>query len=88
MLAIKFKLSKGFSRTWHIGELMPVSIDSIEDIVMIQADGDELTHIINQYTTLHLNNTIDICTIPLIPNIRVMRWCGSIAQTIIANLCS
>lgn len=81
MLAIKFKGSKGFSTEWHIGEHLPVSIDSIEEIAMIQADGHELQHITTQYHDI-VNNTY---TIP-IANVRVMRWCGSIAQTIVANL--
>lgn len=82
MLAIKFKDSEGFEEEWHIGEPCPIGIDSIEDVSMIQADGHELQHILDQYYSLETSNS----TIPSIQRVRVMRWCGSIAQTIIANL--
>ena len=81
MLAIKFIGSPRFIQ-WHVNEPSPVIFERINEIELIQADGHELTHIIGQY------NTPEGMTIPYAPNVRVMRWCGSIAQTIIANLCS
>jgi hypothetical protein len=83
MLAIKFKGSNVFEEEWHVGERNPIGTHSFQDIDLIQADGHELQHITAQYHDV-VNNTY---TIP-IANVRVMRWCGSIAQTIIANLCS
>jgi hypothetical protein len=76
MLAIKFKDAESFEEEWHVGEKNPIHFECIEGISMMQADGHELTHIIEQYQQ---------GSIP-VANVQIMRWCGSIAQTIVANL--
>ena len=59
----------------------------LNDVYMLQADGDELEHIKRQYK----NHTGPDCvqptyTIPMDPNKKIMKWHGDIARTILLNL--
>lgn len=77
MLTITFKIP-GESiirhKDWHIGEKNPIPYNGVNSVIDIQADGDELRHIQSSFTNIP------------IANVRVMRWFGDIARTIIANL--
>lgn len=61
---------------WHMGKVIP---SGFQNVKMVQADGHELDYIQKQYS---MNNNYSI---PM-PNQRVVRWCGDIAKTIIANM--
>lgn len=69
---------------WHIGERLELSPEYINTIQYIQADGDELEHIVIEFTLI--SNTYANITIPLPKTKRVVKWYGDIAKTIIANL--
>lgn len=62
---------------WHTGENNPISINIIHRLLWIRADGHELSYILDQYQQ---------ASIPVCYKNRIQYWCGSIAQTIIANL--
>lgn len=65
---------------WHVGSELP-KVD-INQIDYIQADGDELFHIIQLFKF----RSTDTFTIPIPFDKRVVKWYGDIAKTIIANL--
>jgi hypothetical protein len=59
---------------------------TLETVYLIQADGDELNHILNQYTIAsHGENALSI-TVPFPVGKKVVRWYGDIARTILLNL--
>lgn len=85
MLAIIFQ--SGTERQWHTGQPTCVRWDEIPAIAHIQADGDELEFIQKQYSDgNNIKSSVVSYSIPLPRNRSVVRWFGSTAQTIIANL--
>lgn len=80
-MALDIVFHDGHELTWHIGQKLPIfSTKQIDAISHIQADGDELQHIMNLFS-------IDgVFTIPMPKVGRVIRWFGDIAKTIIANI--
>lgn len=59
---------------WHIGQKAP-NLDITRNAISIQADGDELEYILNQFTDIPKSNTV-----------RVMQWFGDHAKFIATNL--
>ena len=85
-MAYSVKMKSGTICTWHIGQtLPPIKIDSV---VSLQADGDELEHIVDQYQCGGQRaNTATYCySIPMPMDKPVVTWYGDIAKTIIVNL--
>lgn len=82
MLIIKYK--NEYELSYHIpfGQKEKFFKSQLDTIVKIQADGDELDHILSQYQ----NPTIKEYSIPVPLNKQVVVWYGDIAKTIIANL--
>ncbi len=82
MLSITTSNRKRYS--WHTGERFPLVLsggvedESIEDIVRLQADCDELDLIQSMYP--------GFCPSPAGTPQRSVHFCGGIAQTIAANL--
>ena len=60
---------------WHVGQRVPHFAFIGEEIEVIQADGDELDHIIRNFSNL-----------PFAKNVRVHRWHGDLAKLIYYNL--
>ncbi len=84
-----FKNGKGM--TWHVSKLTSaILVDTeIENMIYLQADGDELEHIQKQYTTYHTAtspHTRNGYSIPMPLNIRVVRWYGDLGKSIAFNL--
>lgn len=82
MLYVEMRNSTHLS--WHAGEKKPkellgassVIASTVEDVVMIQADGDELDYIINKFGVAAMRpkgNT-------------VVKWYGDVAKFIVGNL--
>lgn len=79
------KMKNGASYRWYVGQKCPISRDACADIELIQADGDELGVIVQQYKCARdVSNTM--YNIPMPMNIRVVVWYGDIAAGIVANL--
>ena len=82
MLYVELKRNAHLS--WHVGEKKPnelldassVVASTVEDVVMIQADGDELDYIIDKFGIAAMR--------PKGSN--VVKWYGDIARFIIGNL--
>ena len=62
---------------WHVGEPNPVRFEHVDDVIEVQADGDELEHI----EMMFRSNSF-----PLFFNKRVCRWFGDYAKLIVGNL--
>ena len=79
--------TKGTSQTYHIpfNDLKYSNRDLTTDYLIIQADGHELTHILNTFVNIP-KLTIDSKKIDNISRGYVMRWFGDDAKFIIANL--
>ena len=67
----------GKERTWHVGQPSPISHSEAADVDEIQADGDELEHIVDMFP---INRSLPI------PRGRVVRWFGDHAKLIAGNL--
>lgn len=83
MLYVEMRNSTHLS--WHVGEkLKPNDIldassviaSTIEDVVMVQADGDELDYIIDKFGIAAMRPK----------NSNVVKWYGDIAKFIVGNL--
>ena len=74
MLYITFGKYENLER-WHIGEGLHLSSSSIQDVIEVRADGDELEHVL--HTSIGL---------PLAPGKKSMRWFGDFAKLIVGNL--
>lgn len=72
MLYITFSDGQYFN--WHVGTPLG-KIRNIQEVVEVQADGDELDHIESAFTGL-----------PLAPKKRVVVWTGDFARFIVGNL--
>ena len=77
MLLIKMKRRKGVDERmefeWHVGGGRPgVNLEQVEEI---QADGDELEHIKQNFTNF-----------PMANHVRVVRWRGEHARFILSHL--
>jgi len=84
MLSIVFK--SGAEVQWHINQKKKWQYKDVADITEIQADGDELEHIKSIFCLKYDGAQVDQRpTIPL-PKVRVVRWFGDIAKTIIGNI--
>ena len=63
---------------------------TLDKVFMIQADGDELLHIMNQYTRKYGDENTQPYVlsfdIPIPTGKSVVRWYGDIARTILLNL--
>lgn len=68
-------LNNGLELTWHIGKGIPVSYDHVNDVSEIQADGDELSRILEKFDNL-----------PMAKNGRVVRYFGDHARFIVGNI--
>ncbi len=86
-------MKSGTEHQWHTQNEVPEMIyRNIENVEMLQADGHELQHIIDQYgyktqAKYGIGDTVTFCySIPMPKNVQVVRWYGDIAKTIIANL--
>lgn len=62
--------------TWHIGEETKHFHRNAEVFNMVQADGDELMHIVSLFGP----------NMPVPTGKRVVRWYGDFARTILGNL--
>lgn len=69
--------------TWHVGQRLPDGIE-IDRITEVQADGDELEHVIQRSQNLPTSFESD-CAINKRPS-RVQRWFGDAAKWIVANI--
>ncbi|MFA6358622.1 MAG: hypothetical protein WCY09_08210 [Candidatus Omnitrophota bacterium] len=79
-MAAYFTVCKGTSIEWHVGEdlrrLIRLLGGGVElNVIQVQADGDELEHIKNNFTGLPMHNTR-----------RIQTWRGDHAQFITDNL--
>ena len=75
MLFITIKLndySPFFDKKWHIGEPFPVSYRDIEKVVELQADGNELHHLMRKFKTPDATG--------LFSKLTVQRWFGDEAK--------
>jgi hypothetical protein len=94
-------LRDGQDLGWHVDIKLPdlISEDGkypmvteLENVYAIQADGHELEHIINRFTTRVAGhegaNEIGYLRMPTIPisDLPVQRWYGDLARTILLNL--
>ena len=73
--------------TWQITELLPCIEPA--NIREIQADEEELRHILAKFSVnLACGDLIlrDVPTIPFVFAATSMRWCGDLARTIYCNL--
>lgn len=61
--------------TWHVGKFLPIASEDVKHIKEVQADGDELEYIKNNFSHMPVN-----------VNRRVNRWFGEMARFIVANL--
>jgi len=81
-LFIEFKQK---SIEWHLGQKSPIQPNQV---VSIQADGDELELILKTfgagYETKHIQDVKFSIPVPI--GKRVVYWHGHIAKTIIANI--
>ena len=62
--------------TWHVGQKNPVLFKNVDDVIEVQADGDELQHIEMMF----------VGGFPLFFNKRVCKWYGDFAKLIVGNL--
>lgn len=82
MLYVELKDNAHIS--WHIGEKPPKEIlesssiftITVDDVVMIQADNDELDYIIDKFGVAAMRPK----------NSNVVKWYGDIAKFIVGNL--
>jgi hypothetical protein len=82
MLYVELKDNAHIS--WHVGEMPPkdmlesssIFTITVEDVVMIQADNDELDYIIDKFGIAAMRPK----------NSRVVKWYGDIAKFIVGNL--
>lgn len=78
MLYIKFASAP--STSWHVGEPAPMMLG---EVLEVQADGDELSHILCNSTGLPVaTRTVSNQTGPR----RVQIWHGDFAKFIVANM--
>lgn len=63
-------LGEPLVRTWHVGKPSPVNYKEIPKVVEVQADGDELTFILNRFINLPATTS------------PVQRWFGDHAKMI------
>lgn len=83
--SVKYKGDPMPGRAWYVnGPTVPDEL--IPKIEYLQADGDELEHIKNQYKSAGSMQFEYIYSIPMPMNRIVVRWYGCTAQTIVANL--
>lgn len=66
---------EGWERSWHVGTPISLTVNEADSVYYVQADGDELAHIVNLMPN-----------IPVAMHKRVNRWFGDIAKFIAANL--
>ena len=84
-MALEITMQSGNKYTWHVGSGIPIRYDEICAIQEIQADGDELYHIVKQYRNGQWGGN-DTYSIPVPAKNKVVRWFGDFAKTIAANL--
>lgn len=70
--------SNGEEHNFHVGQERDILALRLTEISLIEADGDELQHILSRFTIANQ------FTIP-VPNKRICRWYGDIAKTIWIN---
>lgn len=62
--------------TWYVGNKITPSLKrAIRDVLEVQADGDELMHILKNFSGIPQHNTR-----------RVVRWFGDDARFIVGNI--
>ena len=66
-----------YDKAWHVGESLSISPTEMPFVESLQADCDELEHIVNLFMGADGN-----CTIPISKR-RVNCWYGDIAKTIV-----
>lgn len=74
-LYVTFKNHNLAAKQWHVGEDFSIPMHETDLVVSVQADGDELTHVIGKFAHL-----------PYPRNTRVVRWFGDWAKLIAGNL--
>jgi hypothetical protein len=62
---------------WHLGQKLKLYVEEINEIHMVQADGDELEHILSNFKNLP-------AVAPTYK--RVVRWWGNDAKFIASNI--
>lgn len=62
------------AREWHVGEPSPIEHQDACGVTEVQADGDELLHVIDLFAGIPVRER------------RVLRWFGDDAKFIAANL--
>jgi hypothetical protein len=82
MLVIRIRTAnKHLDVQWHIGNPIPLNFHEYNDIIDIQADGDELNAIVSAFSWTERGHTI--MTIPYNPLKQVQRWFGDVAKSIV-----
>lgn len=87
-MALYVKLQNKERKSFNIPFDSKATLYLVINLEYIQADGNELEHIQEQYAKkLWIgNNPETIYSIPMPNNQRVIRWYGDIAKTILSNL--
>lgn len=70
------------SKQWYVGKPSPVVHYEVESVTEIEADGEELQYIKDQYTASLIGGS----SMPIPYNKLSARWFGDLAKTIVANL--
>ena len=74
-MALYIKEHPSYQHVWHVGEEAPkFAVSYINDISWVQANGDELAAIMDQFGNLPRSSN------------RVVTWYGDHAKFIVANL--
>lgn len=78
MLYVEYKTATGEKRTleWHVGtKFSPDQVCLFSQVVLVQADGDELAYILDAFKSIPYHRTA-----------RVQKWRGDFANFIADNM--